>query len=329
MSADPPSPPPPADPPSPLGEKPSDLTHVIEQAATAPPDAPRILVVEDTHVVRRIIAYHLIKAGYATVEARDGNEALHLLGAGKIDAVLLDLALPHLDGLSALRQMRQDARYKDLPVIVVTAKNDRAAILQVAALGVSEYVMKPFDKDDILRRLAKFVKPGAVPPAPSEANRERRRSRRIEIPAGQSTVRAKAKGKPPEDRCAVVNLSPEGCAFEWTPKTPSGAAGKGEIAANSAFYPFAGSNPEGATLQLLLEVRDKEHPVLDVGVRVIHVTRPKAGSSEIVGVRFLEIDKAAKTTINKFLYDVRQEQAKSKRGSGGPEGDTTSAGRAP
>lgn len=319
----PPSPPPPNSPPpgaadTPV-EKPPDLTRVLEHAAQAlAPNAPEILVVEDTHVVRRILSYHLIKEGYCPVEARDGNEAIHMLGARKIEAILLDLALPHLDGLSMLRQIRQDPRFANIPVIVVTAKHDRSVVIQAAALGVTDYVVKPFEKSDILKRLARFVKPAERTQVTDPAKGERRKSRRIDVPPGLSWVRGKGKSKPPEDRSPVMNLTTEGCAFEFTPKSPPAASAKGSVAPDSVFHPFAESNPGGANLLILLEVPHKERPILDVGVRVAHVTRSADGTREIVGVKFVEIDKQAKATINKFLYDVRQEQVKAKRGTSAP-----------
>lgn len=326
MPVEPPSTPipPPGEPPAPhhdlpLGGAPPDLTRVIEDAAHAvSPDAPQILIVEDTHVVRRILSYHLIKAGYAPVEARDGKEAIHLLGVRKIQAVLLDLALPQLDGLSVLRQIRRDPRFPNLPVIVVTAKHDRSVVIEAAALGVTDYVVKPFEKDDILKRLARFVKPSEVATLRDPAKTERRKSRRIEVPPGLSWARGKGKSKPPEERSPVINLTTEGCAFEHTRKSPAGASAKGGVTPDSVFYPFADSNPSGANLLLLVEVPHKDRPLLDVGVRVVHLSVPAGGTSEIVGVRFAEIDKEAKTTINKFLYDVRQEQMKAKRGTSDP-----------
>ncbi len=112
-----------------------------------------ILVVEDDAAIRRILEYQLQKAGYELVTAEDGETGLFLARKHEPDLVLLDVMLPRLDGHEVCRQIRQDFRIAQTPIIMLTARSsvkDRVAGL---AQGANDYLMKPYDQEEMLVRV--------------------------------------------------------------------------------------------------------------------------------------------------------------------------------
>lgn len=111
----------------------------------------RILVVEDTKDMNRLIVKALKKAGYSVDGCFDGEEAvLHLLGA-EYDAILLDVMMPKMDGFEFLRQLREKG--SETPVLFLTAKDSISDRVKGLDLGADDYLVKPFDFDELLARI--------------------------------------------------------------------------------------------------------------------------------------------------------------------------------
>lgn len=118
----------------------------------------RILVVEDTLAFRAPVAAALRRAGYVVDCASHGGEALQLAQSHRPDLILLDIAMPGLDGLSCLRSLRAMPRTHDVPVIMLTASSDPGAIKQAIAAGVRGYLLKSeFSLSDLLARVQAVV----------------------------------------------------------------------------------------------------------------------------------------------------------------------------
>jgi DNA-binding response OmpR family regulator len=112
--------------------------------------AKHILLVDDDELMRRSLAFNLEQAGYRASTAANAESALRLARRDPPDLILLDIGLPGMDGLDALRDFRQDA---DTPIIFVTARRrelDQALGLE---LGADDYVTKPFDLNVLLARI--------------------------------------------------------------------------------------------------------------------------------------------------------------------------------
>jgi two-component system response regulator MprA len=105
----------------------------------------RILVVDDDHAVRRSIDRALRLEGYDVVTVASGGEALEALALGPLDAVILDLGLPDLDGLSVCRSIR--AAGDDTPVLMLTARDAIDDRVQGLDAGADDYLVKPFALD--------------------------------------------------------------------------------------------------------------------------------------------------------------------------------------
>ncbi len=105
----------------------------------------KILVVDDDPEVRMVTCDFLSSKGYEVVVAEGGREALRLLDASPPDVVLLDVAMPDMDGMETLKRIV--ATHPAMPVIMVTANADIEITSKVLQLGAADYVPKPFDLD--------------------------------------------------------------------------------------------------------------------------------------------------------------------------------------
>ncbi len=114
----------------------------------------RILIVDDMAIVRDPIAAALQQAGYETLCATNGREALELARAQHPDLILLDISMPVMDGMSCLIALRQDQATKDTPVLMLTQTTARDVVAQAAQLGVQGYLLKStFSLDEMLAQV--------------------------------------------------------------------------------------------------------------------------------------------------------------------------------
>lgn len=129
---------------------------------------PTVLVVDDMAVFREPIAAALRHYGYETLSAADGREALDQTRAHRPDLILLDVAMPVMDGLAFLEKLRADADIAKTPVILLTAVTERDYVLKARALGASSYLLKSqFSLTELLERVTRLAGPpheDAAPP---------------------------------------------------------------------------------------------------------------------------------------------------------------------
>ena len=111
----------------------------------------RILLVEDEALLRRQLRAALIEAGYAVDEADNGVDAQHLGATEPYDAVVLDLGLPRLDGLTVLQRWRGAGR--TMPVLILTARDSWHEKVTGIDAGADDYLAKPFHTEELLARL--------------------------------------------------------------------------------------------------------------------------------------------------------------------------------
>jgi len=121
--------------------------------------AKHILIVDDSFSLRQTISIALRNAGYAVDEAIDGRDALNKLDGRKYNLIISDLNMPHLDGLSLVRELKQNPHYKFTPVIMLTTENGDLHKQEGKAVGVRAWVHKPFLPPVLLDAVAKLVLP--------------------------------------------------------------------------------------------------------------------------------------------------------------------------
>lgn len=103
----------------------------------------KILVVDDSATMRRIISKNLNSIGYSDIsEAENGEEALEKLDG--IDLVLTDWNMPVMDGLTMVKTLRGNPAYKDLPIMMITSQAAKKEVIEALKNGVNDYIVKPF-----------------------------------------------------------------------------------------------------------------------------------------------------------------------------------------
>jgi DNA-binding response OmpR family regulator len=145
----------------------------------APGEPLKILVVDDEPAMVGALGALLGQAGHRIIAAYDGEEALRRFRDDEPDLVLLDLAMPGMDGATVCRRIRE---VSDTPVIVVSGERDHAATIELLDLGADDYVRKPFRSDELLARVRAVArraggprgrKPGLGDPSGYELDRRR------------------------------------------------------------------------------------------------------------------------------------------------------------
>ncbi|SDE27879.1 response regulator [Desulfuromonas thiophila] len=112
----------------------------------------RVLVIDDSSTMRKIVSRSLRQAGLEfdeILEAGDGQEALNLLAKEKVDLILSDINMPNMDGIEFLRQKKEIAAIKDIPVVMITTEGGADIIGEAKSLGAAGNVKKPFTPDMI------------------------------------------------------------------------------------------------------------------------------------------------------------------------------------
>src|SRR5215213_3159572 len=112
-----------------------------------------ILIVDDEELNRDGLARRLQRHDYEVAAAKNGREAIELLGGRRFDLVLLDVMMPGMNGLEVLKFLRRMDSLIDLPIIMVTARNDSGDVVEALELGANDYVAKPLDLPVALARI--------------------------------------------------------------------------------------------------------------------------------------------------------------------------------
>jgi two-component system chemotaxis response regulator CheY len=119
----------------------------------------KILVVDDFSTMRRIVRNLLVELGFSgplIQEADDGENAMVMLKSQPFDMVVTDWNMPNMTGIDLLRAIRAEASLKGLPVLMVTAENNRDQIIAAAQAGVNGYIVKPFTAATVGDKLTKI-----------------------------------------------------------------------------------------------------------------------------------------------------------------------------
>ena len=114
---------------------------------------PRILIVEDHPIIAELVETRLRIEGMDPVKCPGGREALQLIGTEPLDAAILDIMMPDVDGYEVLRHIRNHPATRNLPVIFLTAKATPADIEKGLAMGANYYITKPFSGLDLVRKV--------------------------------------------------------------------------------------------------------------------------------------------------------------------------------
>ena len=132
------------------------------QRAIRAPVAPLVMVVDDSLTVRRVTQRLLVREGYRVVLAKDGLDALERLAEEIPQVVLSDIEMPRMDGFDLVRNIRNDPRWRELPVIMITSRIAQKHRDHATELGVDHYLGKPYSEEDLLALIARYIVPAQV-----------------------------------------------------------------------------------------------------------------------------------------------------------------------
>ncbi len=118
-----------------------------------------ILVVDDSSSLRAVVSIALKGAGYATIEACDGKDALAKLTGQKINLVISDVNMPNMDGITFVRELKKLPSYKFTPVIMLTTESQEGKKKEGQEAGAKAWVVKPFQPAQMLEAVSKLILP--------------------------------------------------------------------------------------------------------------------------------------------------------------------------
>ena len=134
------------------------IRHLLSPAGGLRPE--KILVVDDSPVARTIFGSILNKSGFAYEMAENGEKVFELLKAGNFEpsCILLDCLMPGMSGFQVCQKLKGDERYRNIPVIMITGAGDKENVLMGLRAGADDYMVKPFDGDELIARIEAHLK---------------------------------------------------------------------------------------------------------------------------------------------------------------------------
>jgi two-component system chemotaxis response regulator CheY len=119
----------------------------------------KIMSVDDSGVMRRIVGRTVDLLGYGLLEAGNGQEALAILAREHRDValVILDVNMPEMDGFECLARIKADPQLREIPVMMLTTESERARIIQAIRAGAANYICKPFQAEDLAVKITESL----------------------------------------------------------------------------------------------------------------------------------------------------------------------------
>lgn len=119
---------------------------------------PRALIIEDDRAIAKLIDFNLSGAGFDPRRVTTGEEALHSVAREPTELVVLDLALPGIDGLTVCRRLKDDAQTRAIPILIVSARGEEEDVIAGLEIGADDYVTKPFSPRELVARVKAIIR---------------------------------------------------------------------------------------------------------------------------------------------------------------------------
>jgi two-component system chemotaxis response regulator CheY len=119
--------------------------------------AMRVLTIDDSRTMLAMLRHTLSGAGFEVLQAEDGKQGLDLLAAAPVDAVITDINMPVMDGISFIRSVRASGRFNGLPILILTTETSQDKRDQGRAAGGTGWIVKPFDPERLIAVLRRVV----------------------------------------------------------------------------------------------------------------------------------------------------------------------------
>ena len=119
---------------------------------------PKILCVDDEQVNLKLLEAILVPQGYTVILADSGKEALEIITEQRIDVILLDVIMPDMNGFEVCKIIKEDEKYRDIPIIVITALTSQEDRIKSIMVGAENFIIKPFDRREVLARIKMLLR---------------------------------------------------------------------------------------------------------------------------------------------------------------------------
>lgn len=116
-----------------------------------------VMTVDDSQTMRDMVSYTLKEAGYQVLEAEDGQHALDVLSSNTADIIITDLNMPNMDGITLIKELRNNPSYKVKPILMLTTEADDAKKAAGREAGATGWIVKPFNPEKLLSVLKRVA----------------------------------------------------------------------------------------------------------------------------------------------------------------------------
>lgn len=116
-----------------------------------------VLIIDDENYINRLVHFNLLEDGYDVITASSGKEGLDLLKKKHPDLVILDIAMPEMDGFTVMEKMREDDDLKNIPILILTAKVMEEVEKRAMKLGAAGFMTKPFSPSELSKRVDEII----------------------------------------------------------------------------------------------------------------------------------------------------------------------------
>jgi len=148
--------------------KPVDFDHLINlidkifkgnalKSSTIVQKKKTILIVDDLGSLRHVLSFELNKKGFKILTAESGERGIQIATSEKTDLILLDVMMPVMDGLQTCRRLKENAKTKNIPIIMLTAKSQRKDVLEGFQAGAMSYIVKPYKFEELYEKIVEVI----------------------------------------------------------------------------------------------------------------------------------------------------------------------------
>ena len=131
-----------------------------------------VLIIDDSEAIRMLITVYLRSGGYQVLEATNGQVGLEIAAETRPDLIILDIAMPVMDGFSVCARLQQDEELRDIPILMLSALSDTESKMRAFELGAVDYITKPVSKGELLARIQTHLTISRLTSSLQQANKE-------------------------------------------------------------------------------------------------------------------------------------------------------------
>ncbi|MBI2901758.1 MAG: response regulator [Planctomycetes bacterium] len=263
------------------------------------PGRSRVLVADDNQSIRKILCLFLQNAGYETVEARNGREALDGVKNERADLVILDDMMPLVDGYTVCRSLKEDPATRDVPIIICTARNKKEDLIAAIRAGAEDFIIKPFLRETVLQKVEKALSHRKVTSAARQAVSERRGGRRRAAGWTVSWGLHGESSSQPVFKTRILDISPGGFSFEFSRCAVCTGYEIGTVHPLCLFAKNAKRFQESEPIDFVLSVR--KDVIIEGSGRIAHVYQwADSPRTEKVGVMIVKMSESDRSILERF-----------------------------